>query len=106
MDLSGRDSTFQNLNAAVDFLKLASGNLLLVFNDSMTQRTPLVAALSTDGDAPTHVAETSPKARRFRVPDCAPGADGRIHAIYTSNQRQVINHAVFTESWLLGGAAR
>ena len=47
----GRDSAFPNPNAAVDFLKLKSGNLLLVYNDSMVGRTPLVAALSTDGDA-------------------------------------------------------
>ena len=103
----GRDSTFQNPNAAVDFLKLASGNLLLVFNDSMTQRTPLAAALSTDGDATyarrRNIAEGPGD---FAYPIVLQGADGRIHAVYTSNRRQEINHAVFTESWLLGGAAR
>ena len=103
----GRDSTFQNPNAAVDFLKLASGYLLLVFNDSMTKRTPLVAALSTDGDATylrrRNIAEGPGD---FAYPIVLQGADGRIHAVYTSNRRQEINHAVFTESWLLGGAAR
>jgi len=103
----GRDSAFQNPNAAVDFLKLASGNLLLVFNDSMTQRTPLAAALSTDGDATyarrRNIAEGPGD---FAYPIVLQGADGRIHAVYTSDRRQVINHAVFTESWLLGGSAR
>ena len=72
----GRDSTFQNPNAAVDFLKLASGSLLLVFNDSMTQRTPLVAALSTDRDCDLRPA-TSPKVReisRTRLCSRAPTA--------------------------------
>ena len=46
----GKDSAFPNPNAAVDFLKLKSGRLLLVYNDSMTRRTPLTAALSTDQD--------------------------------------------------------
>ena len=42
----GVDSAFPNPNAAVEFLKLQSGNLLLIFNDSMNRRTPLTAALS------------------------------------------------------------
>ena len=46
----GKDSAFPNPNAAVDFLKLRSGRLLLVFNDSMNRRTPLTAALSSDQD--------------------------------------------------------
>src|SRR5262249_32955321 len=37
----GRDSAFPNPNAAMDFLKLRSGHLLLVYNDSMNERTPL-----------------------------------------------------------------
>src|SRR5262249_20165029 len=46
----GVDSRFPNPNAAVDFLKLQSGKLLLVYNDSMNRRTPLSVALSPDGD--------------------------------------------------------
>jgi predicted neuraminidase len=98
----GRDSAFPNPNAAVDFLKLASGNLLLVYNDSMTRRTPLAVALSTDGDA------TYPYRRAiaegpgdFAYPIALQSVDGRIHVVYTSDRRQVINHAVFTESWIL-----
>jgi hypothetical protein len=85
----GRDSTFQNPNAAVDFLKLASGNLLLVFNDSMTKRTPLVAALSTDGDAPIHAAGTSPKVReisRTRLCSRAPTAASTLSTRRTSGR--------------------
>src|SRR5205814_8240550 len=46
----GAPSQFKNPNAAVDFIKLRSGNLLLVFNDSMNERTPLTVALSPDSD--------------------------------------------------------
>ena len=103
----GRDSAFQNPNAAVDFLKLTSGNLLLVFNDSMSKRTPLAAALSTDGDATyAHRRNIAEGAGDFAYPIVFQGADGRIHVVYTSNRRQVINHAVFTESWLLGSTTR
>ncbi|MEK7410323.1 MAG: exo-alpha-sialidase, partial [Actinomycetota bacterium] len=37
----GVNSPFKNPNSAVDFIKLRSGNLLLVFNDNMNDRTPL-----------------------------------------------------------------
>ena len=46
----GVDSKFRNPNSAIELLKLKSGNLLLIFNDSMSSRTPLVAALSKDND--------------------------------------------------------
>ena len=28
--------------------------------------------------------------------------DGRIHVVYTSDGRKVINHAVLTEAWIRG----
>lgn len=97
----GADSAFPNPNAAVEFLKLASGNLLLVYNDSMTARTPLVAALSADGD------RTYPHRRvlaggpgDFAYPIALQASDGLIHVVYTSEGRRVVNHAVFSERWL------
>jgi predicted neuraminidase len=98
----GRDSPFQNPNAAVDFLKLSSGNLLLVFNDSMTKRTPLVAALSTDADKTyPHRKPIADGPGDFAYPIALQAADGRIHVVYTSGGRTVVNHAIFTEAWLL-----
>ncbi len=94
----GRDSTFPNPNAAVDFLKLKSGNLLLVYNDTMTGRTPLVAALSTDGDKSyPHRRAIAEGAGDFAYPIAVQTADGPIHVVYTSDGRRVINHAVFSE---------
>jgi predicted neuraminidase len=46
----GVDSSFPNPNAAADLLRLHNGHLLLVYNDSMSRRTPLTAAVSTDSD--------------------------------------------------------
>lgn len=99
----GVDSQFPNPNAAVDFIRLRSGALVLVFNDSMGDRTPLTVALSTDGD------KTWPYRRNlaagqdsFAYPVALQTRDGRIHVVYTSNKRKVIQHAVFDESWLLG----
>lgn len=99
----GTASSFRNPNSALEFLKLASGNLLLVFNDHMWKRTPLVAALSTDGD------RTYPQRRvigdadnTYAYPIGFQARDGRIHIVYTSDRRTVINHAVFDEAWVRG----
>jgi predicted neuraminidase len=97
----GRDTKFPNPNAAIDLIRLRSGALLLVYNESMSDRTPLAAALSRDGG------RTWPLARNiavgqdsFAYPVALQTRDGRIHVVYTSHGRKVIEHAVFEESWL------
>ena len=99
----GKDTPFPNPNAAVDFLRLKNGHLLLVFNDSLNERTPLTAAISTDGD------KTYPHRRNlaegpgdFGYPFAIQTRDGKIHVVYTSDHRSVINHAVFDERAILG----
>lgn len=95
----GRDSQFPNPNAAVDFLRLKNGHLLLVYNDSMDDRTPLTVAISSDGD------KTYPNRKNiatgkdsFAYPYAIQSADGKIHIVYTSQARTQINHAVFDEA--------
>ncbi|MCS7025077.1 MAG: exo-alpha-sialidase [Bryobacteraceae bacterium] len=98
----GRDSAFPNPNAAVDFLKLRSGHLLLVFNDSMTKRTPLTVALSTDQDRSYPYRKNLAEGPGdFAYPTAIQTADGKIHVVYTSDRRSVIRHAVFTEEDIL-----
>jgi predicted neuraminidase len=97
----GQDSAFPNPNAAVDFLKLRSGNLLLVFNDSMTDRTPLTAALSMDRDhSYPHRRNIAEGPDAFAYPIAFQAQDGKIHVVFTSHRRTVINHAVFDEEWV------
>ncbi|WP_169978569.1 sialidase family protein [Tautonia rosea] len=99
----GLNSEFPNPNAAVDFLKLQSGNLLLVYNDSMTRRTPLAVALSTDNDASyPHRRVIADGDRDYGYPIVFQARDGRIHLVFTSDRRSVVNHAIFDESWVLG----
>lgn len=99
----GVDSAFPNPNAAIDFLRLANGHLLLVYNDSMTRRTPLTVAISTDGD------RSYPHRRNliggdgdFGYPYAIQARDGKIHVVFTSDRRSTIRHAIFDESAILG----
>ncbi len=101
----GRDAIFPNPNAAVDLITLDNGHLLLVFNDSMNRRTPLTVAISPDNG------QTWPSRRNlaegdgdFAYPIALQASDGKIHVVFTSDRRTVINHAHFDESWVLQGS--
>lgn len=97
----GADSAFPNPNAAVDFLKLRSGRLLLIFNDSMNRRTPLTVALSPDQDRTWPVRRNIREGEGdFGYPSAFQARDGRIHVVFTSERRSVVNHAVFDEDWI------
>jgi predicted neuraminidase len=99
----GADSKFPNPNAAVDLLKLANGHLVLVYNDSMNDRTPLTVAVSTDGDKTyPHRRNIAEGAGDFGYPYAIQSADGKIHVVYTSDERTVVRHAVFDESAITG----
>ena len=60
---AGRDSPFPNPNAAVDFLKLQSGNLLLVYNDRWSGARPWLRRCRPTAIAATRIAVHWPKAR-------------------------------------------
>ena len=98
----GVNSEFPNPNAAVDFTRLRNGHLMLVYNDSMSHRTPLTVALSTDNG------RTFPFRRNladgpgsFSYPTAIQTRNGKIHVTFTSDARTVIRHAVFDESAVL-----
>ncbi len=100
----GKDSAFPNPNAAVEFLKLKSGRLLLIFNDSMTRRTPLAAAISEDQDRTwTSRRNIREGEGDFGYPSAFQARDGRIHLVFTSERRTVVNHALFDEEWVIHG---
>ncbi|MCS6775055.1 MAG: exo-alpha-sialidase, partial [Chloroherpetonaceae bacterium] len=103
----GKNTPFPNPNAAVELLRLRNGHLLLIYNDSMNERTPLTVALSTDED------RTWPYRRNiaegpfdYAYPFAIQTQDGKIHLVYTSHERTVINHVVFDEEWILQGTPR
>lgn len=101
----GRDSEFPNPNAAVDLLRLDNGHLLLVFNDSMSRRTPLTLAISEDHDRTWPIRRNLAEGEGdFAYPIALQASDGRIHVVYTLNHRTVINHAVFDEDWVRQGS--
>jgi predicted neuraminidase len=101
----GVDTEFPNPNSAIDFIKLANGHLLLVYNDTnVGDRMPLTAAVSTDGDRsyPHRRDIVNRPGDTAAYPVAIQTRDGKIHVVYTSQEREVVNRAVFEESAILG----
>jgi len=98
----GVETEFPNPNAAVALHKLTSGNLLLIYNDSLTDRTPLTAALSTDGGKtfPKRLTLADGK-NDYAYPYLIQSRDGLIHLVYTSQRRSTVNHLSFSEAALI-----
>ncbi|MBN8732369.1 MAG: exo-alpha-sialidase [Acidobacteria bacterium] len=97
----GEETEFPNPNAAVALLKMASGKLLLVFNDSLAERTPLTAVVSGDGgktfSKKLNLAEGK---NDYAYPYLIQSKDGMVHLVYTSQRRSTVNHLTFTEEAL------
>lgn len=99
----GSDSQFPNPNSALDLIRLSNGHLLMVYNNSMNDRRPLTAALSTDGDRTWTVRrDIGTTLETYAYPTAIQTRDGRIHVVFTSRGRTEIWHAVFDEEWVLG----
>jgi predicted neuraminidase len=101
----GENSQFPNPNSAVDFIKLRNGHLLLLNNHTnVGDRMPLTAYISTDND------QSYPHRRNIvnkpgdtaAYPVAIQTRDGKIHVVYTSQEREVVNRAIFDESAILG----
>lgn len=99
----GKDSEFPNPNAATDFIKLRNGHLLLVYNNDKKERMPLTVAISTDDDRsyPYRRNIVDKPGDSAAYPFAIQTKDGKIHLIYTSERRTVVNHVIFDEEAIL-----
>ncbi|MEW6199682.1 MAG: sialidase family protein [Planctomycetota bacterium] len=95
------DSGFPNPNSPAALLRLASGNLILIFNDSATLRRPLSAAVSADGGVTWHPPRVLVDGDdgEHAYPSAVQAPDGWIHVVY-SHDRQRIGHVTFNGAWL------
>ena len=99
----GKNSAFKNPNAAVSFIKLQSGSLLLVYNDNMNDRTPLTVSLSEDNDATwPYTRNIGTGENTFAYPMAIQAKDGTIHVVYTTDDRKTVMLAHFDEAWVRG----
>jgi predicted neuraminidase len=97
-----RDSGFPNPGSSSELLRLADGNLLLVFNDSHSERRPLSATVSPDeGRSWSASRVLADGDSTYSYPAAIQSPDGLIHVLY-SRGRESIRHAVVNEAWIAG----
>lgn len=95
------DSGFPNPGSPAAFLKLASGNLMLVYNDSRTERRPLCVALSANGGLTwLHHRILIDGEENYSYPSVTQSSDGLIHIVYSLARRR-IQHVTINEAWIV-----
>jgi predicted neuraminidase len=96
-----------NPGAGIDGVRLASGNWLLVYNDTMRDRNSLAVSLSDDEGRSwkwTRHLEHHPTGS-YHYPAVIQARDGTIHAVYSYfvEGGKSMKHAAFNEAWVTQG---
>jgi predicted neuraminidase len=98
---SAAATALRNPDAGISMTRLTNGHLVLVFNDSESQRTPLSIARSTDEgrswERPLFL-ESNPG--EYSYPCVIESRDGAVHVTYTY-RRYSIKHVQVNEDWLV-----
>lgn len=84
-----RPISLPNPNSGIDALHLRDGRYLIVYNDSVTERTPLNLAISADGEHFQKVMTLESDAGEYSYPAMIQGTDGAIHITYTWNRKRI-----------------
>ena len=97
------NTQFPNPGSGVEVIRLASGNIVLIYNNCEDDpRNTLDVALSDDEGKTwkwQRNIEKSDGQGRFDYPSIIQTRDGKIHATYSYNVK-TIKHVVFTEEWI------
>jgi len=97
-----------NPGSGLDGLRLASGNWVLVYNDTSTGRQRLAVSLSTDEGRTwkyTRHLEDHPQGS-YHYPAITQGKNGILHVVYSYfvEQGKSMKHAAFNEAWINAGS--
>lgn len=97
------NSGFPNPGSPAALLKLSSGRLVLIFNDSPRKRRPLSIALSQDeGRTWPFRRVLADGDESYSYPSAVQSADGHIHVVYSLERRRIM-HITLNEAWIVLG---
>jgi len=100
-------SDLPNPGSGLDGVRLASGNWVLVYNDTSIGRHRLAVSLSTDeGRTWEHTRHLEDRPQgSYHYPAITQGSDGTLHVVYSYfvEQGKSMKHAAFNESWIKAG---
>ncbi|MBN1351588.1 exo-alpha-sialidase [candidate division KSB1 bacterium] len=100
------NSIFPNPGSGLEVLRLASGRIILIYNDcTQSPRNSLAVSLSDDEGRTwrwTRRLEHKEGEARFDYPSIIQAQDGRLHATYSVDVK-TIKHVIFSEAWIESG---
>jgi len=89
-----------NPGSRLDMVKLKTGELVLIFNNTLRGRTPLSAALSRgEGRTWPFIKDLETAKGEYSYPAVIQTRDGLVHVVYTY-RRTHIKHVGFNKEWL------
>ncbi len=98
------DTKFNNPASAIDVVGLASGNWVMVFNDTIKHRNTLVLSISKDKGRSWEKPKTLKRtvSESFGYPALAVGQNGRMHLTFSTKYANsgAIDYYSFDEKWL------
>ena len=91
---NAKPTVLPNPNSGIDSVRLVDGRILMVYNHSTSDRTPLNIAISADGGNTWAAAATLEEAPgEYSYPAVIQSSNRDIHVVYTWNRRR-IKHVV------------
>jgi predicted neuraminidase len=97
-----RATGLPNPNSGIDCVKLRSGAIVMVYNDSTAHRSPLSVAASSDGgETWKKILDLETADGEFSYPSVIQGLDGSTHITYTW-MRKRIKHVVLKSAEIEG----
>ena len=97
-----RSTSLPNPNAGIDAVRLADGRILMVYNHSTRERTPLTVAISSDGgETWTPFAQLETERGEFSYPAVIQSSSGDVHVTYTWKRKRIV-HALISKDALKG----
>ena len=98
-----RPTSLPNPNSGIDCVRLQDGRILMVYNHSTSERSPLNVALSSDGGETWNpLLQLETDSGEFSYPAVIQANNGDVHITYTWN-RVKIKHAVIRKDMLKTG---
>jgi predicted neuraminidase len=90
------ETDLKNPNSAVDVIRLKNGDIVLTYNPSDNDRTPLRVSISKDDGKTFRIhRDIAGGDNTFAYPYLIQTKDEKLHVIYTTNNRTTIMHVEF-----------
>jgi len=90
---SSGPTSLKNPNSGIDVIKLADGRLVIVFNNSFDQRTPLSVGISADKGENWEIFNLETEEGEYSYPSIIQSRDKLIHLVYTY-KRETIKYVI------------